>query len=36
MPRKLLKTDWERSKYTRLENLTMYLRLIEVLLVKKI
>jgi hypothetical protein len=35
MPRKLSKTGWGRSKYTRLENLTMYFRLMKTLLAKK-
>jgi len=35
MPRKLLKTCWGRSKYTRLKNLIMYFRLIKALLKKK-
>ena len=36
MPRKLPKTVWERLKYTKLKNLTMYYLLITALLPKKI
>jgi len=35
-PRKSLKTDWGRSKYTILENLTVYFRPLKALLAKKI
>jgi len=36
MPRKLSKTSWKRSKYTRLKNLTVQFWLIKVLLARKI
>jgi hypothetical protein len=36
MPRKLSKTGWKRSKYTRLKNLTVQFWLVKALLAKKI
>jgi hypothetical protein len=34
-PRKLSKTDWERSKYIKLENLTVYFWLLKALFARK-